>query len=195
MPFLQSTINSVLMLAFLVTLLYTAVNDVRRRKVDTKFFLAFDIVLFGYFAYFDWMLTFVMIPIVLEFVIKGKESYIPYGLILLPFLHQLMVSHVDLSLMLYGGTVIIIKVLFTIGRFGSGDIKILETAVMLLPTFFYLRLGHAPFATVQYVFPAGIMLLIFSLSFSAVAVHGIMRLAKHPLDGPESPLRRGQRDE
>ncbi|MCL4336510.1 MAG: hypothetical protein M1344_04690 [Candidatus Thermoplasmatota archaeon] len=165
------------MIVLLVFLTISATADVLRRKVETVFYLGMDTVLLFFFIYFNWMLVFFMIPIMCEYFLKGRESFIPYALILLPMLHEMMIGQFNPSFIWYASAIGAVKGGFTWGHFGSGDIKIMETTIMVLPGYFIL-----PFLRIAV--PGGLMVILISALASTLATYALRAIPGRPTGWP-----------
>ena len=164
-------------IALLVLLVISATTDVLQRKVETTFYLGMDIVLLFFFMYFNWLLIFFMIPIILEYFLKGRESFVAYPLILLPLLHEMIAGQLNLSIIWYVVAIALVKGGFTWGHFGSGDLKIMETIVMVLPGYFVSPLLHI-------TVPGGLMVILISGLIGVMITYAMKVIQGRPTGWP-----------
>ena len=155
--------NPALLLPILALLIYSSYTDVKTRKVMTLPFLIIDVFLFGFYLYFDTMLAFLVVPVMTEHYLKGKESYIPYALVLIPL--ERAFNPVTVSIVL---TILLVKLAFPYLGMGSGDMKILQTLAIAVPTYSAFPLAYA-------IASPGLLVIVIA-GVSMLAMVGVMKL-------------------
>ena len=155
----------IFLLGLLGIMSYSAYTDFRFRTMWTGVFLYIDIVLFAFYLYFDTIFAFFIVPIILEYFIKGKESFIPYALILIPLIHDPGVVTVSIFL-----SIIIVKGGSAFLRIGVGDIKMLEMIAIAIPVYPNLPLVYSIFSPM--------LLILFIASFLSTLSFVILKITK-----------------
>lgn len=150
--------NPIFLAVLLVLLAYSAYGDVKSRKVTTVYFLALDLFILVFYIYFRSLTAIFVIPVIMEFFIKDKVSFVPYILFLLPILFQPSLLNFSIAYSL-----IFIKLLLFIGRFGSADIKALQTIAVGIPT-------YAGSFSILIFYPPGLLVLLVSAASFLIAL-------------------------
>lgn len=155
--------NPALLIPLLAMLIYSSYCDVKTRKTRTWYFLAVDIFLFGFYLYFDTMLAFFIVPLLAEYFLKGRESLVPYALVFIPLIHSPNAVAVSMAI-----TILLVKITFPHLGMGSGDMKIIQTIAVAVPT-------YARFPLVYSIASPGLVVIAIA-GVSMLATVGIMKL-------------------
>ncbi|EQB64440.1 MAG: hypothetical protein AMDU3_IPLC00004G0018 [Thermoplasmatales archaeon I-plasma] len=158
--------NPALLIPLLALLIYSSYSDIRTRKSGTVYFLAVDIFLFGFYLYFDTILTFFIVPLLFEYFLKERESLIPYALVFIPLIHAPSAVAVSMAI-----TILLVKIAFPRLGMGSGDMKIMQTVAIAVPTYarFPLMYSIASPGLVVIAIAAGSMLVTLGIMKSTIA--------------------------
>lgn len=170
----STVIGTAIMVALLPLLVYSAFTDHRERTVNTLPFLIFDVALSGYLFTLNVIFLTIMAPIISEYLLSGRKSYIPYLLLLIIFILPGTAGAYYLSMLTYAITILTIKLTFTVMRYGTGDTKILETVTMAIPALIYMKTS-----SYNLIIPSGYTIIILAGIILVVATYAIIRPLNH----------------